>query len=306
MVCTSGFFASGQSYNDFPDSIAIWNTVGNNVFTNAEYEFRFGLYADTVINSTSYSKVYRLTDTTLNNPQAVYFGAIREDENRRVYFLMPGFDESILYDFAAVPGDTIRYQTGGALCGDTFAFWPQTSHYLFVTSIDSIQLENNEYRKKLNLQGEIMTDQWVEGIGSISWFGLFNPIISDIALCGDSYSFACFRQNYETIYLNNVNCGTCYCNILLSLSDIFDNRDDQLSIFPNPSENEIKIEVVNGREDRYNVQVFNMSGQVIYPKTYMHGGFMKLCMQHIPAGQYILVVRDMDDRLVREGKLVIF
>jgi hypothetical protein len=304
VICSLGFFANGQSYHNFPDSNAIWNIVGDNVFTNAEYEFRYGLYGDTVINSKSYSKVYSLFDTTLINPNSTYFGAIREDVNRKVYFLKPGYEETILYDFSAQIGDTIWYQIGGALCGDTFAFWPQTPHYLVVSTIDSILLENNEYRKKWNLNGEFMADHWVEGIGSISWFGLFNPIISDIALCGDSYSFACFRQNYETIYIDNVNCGTCYCNIILSYEDIFDNRDNKLSIFPNPAENEMVIIFLNA-DGPYNIQIFNMTGQNVYTRTEVHEDYLKIPVSTLQSGQYILIVSNRNKEIVREGKLIV-
>jgi len=82
VVCSLGYLANGQSYHSFPDSNAIWNTVGDNVFTSAKYEFRFGLYADTVINTVTYSKVYCLCDTTLINPASTYFGAVREDADK--------------------------------------------------------------------------------------------------------------------------------------------------------------------------------------------------------------------------------
>lgn len=304
VIFSSAFFVRSQTYHSFPDSNAIWNTVGDNVFTNAQYEFRFGLSGDTVINSISYSKVYRLFDTTLINPNSSYFGAIREDFDRKVYFLKPGYAETLLYDFSAQIGDTIWYQIGGACAGDTFAFWPQTPHYLVVSDIDSILLENNEYRKKWNLNGEFMADSWVEGIGSISWFGLFNPFISDIALSGDGYSFACFRQNYETIYLDNVNCGTCYCNIILSYDDILDNRDNALSILPNPAENEMGIIFLNA-DGPYNVQILNMTGQNVYTRTEVREHYIKIPLSTLQSGQYILFVSDEKNSIVSEGKFII-
>jgi len=304
MMYSSCFHANGQMHYNFPDSNAIWNTVGDNVFTNAEYEFRFGLSRDTVINDNTYSKVYYLLDTMLVTPLSNYFGAIREDENKKVFFLKPGFDETILYDFSMEAGDTIWYQTGGALCGDTFSFWPQTPHYLTVNSIDSILLWNNEYRKQWNLSGQLMTDHWVEGIGSISWFGLFNPIISDIALCGDEYSFACFRQNYETIYLDNANCGTCYCTVLLSYNDIFDNRDNKLSIFPNPAQDGIFIHFLDGIGP-YEVQLFDLSGRNVFTRTGIHEDHLMIRVTGFQSGQYLLVVRNKDKRLIREGKLIV-
>jgi hypothetical protein len=300
----AAIFAQAQSYHPFPDSNAIWNTTGNNVFTNAKYEFRYGMCGDTVINSKTYSKVYSLVDTILVNPLSTYFGAIREDADKKVWFLMPGYDETILYDFSAQPGDTIRYQTGGALCGTNITFWPQTPHYLTVVSIDSILLENGEYRKRWHLSGGIMSDQWVEGFGSIFWFGLFNPLISDIALCGDSYDFACFRQNYETIYLNNTNCGTCYCNIILSSSDIFDNHDSRLTISPNPADNEIEISF-SDHNGPYCVRILDLKGRQVAVKTEIHTDNQRISTSALLAGEYVVMVCNGKNEIVRQGKLMI-
>lgn len=293
-----------QTYHPFPTSGAIWNTVGDNVFTNAGYEFRFGVYGDTVIDAETWTKVYSIFDTVLISETAVYFGAIREDASRKVWFLQPGFETTILYDFGAEPGDTIWYPYGGALCGDTFGFWPQTPHYKTVVSVDSLLMASGEYRKRWNMAGSGIAGQWIEGIGSISWFGLFNPLISDIALCGDSYDFACFVQDGEVLYVNNVNCETCFCSVILSWSDLFDNRDNRLAIFPNPARSEIVVSFISG-EGPYNLMIADMTGREIWSAAGVRSEEVKIEVSTYRAGQYILFVRDRNNQVVRQGKFIV-
>ena len=58
-----------------------------------------------------------------------------------------------------------------------------------------------------------MWDTWIEGIGSIEFYGLFFPLLSDMTLCGDFYQFACFKHNDTTLYLDNPNCERCFYNL---------------------------------------------------------------------------------------------
>lgn len=304
VISLSCLLAAGQAYQPFPDSCSIWNSVGKNVFSSALYEFRFGLCGDTVINGYTWSKVYNLVDTTLVSPGSSYFGAIREDAGRKVHFLCPGFDEMVLYDFSALPGDTLWYQTGGALCGDTFTFWPQTPHYRVVASVDSILLQNNEYRKRWNLTGGSMNDQWVEGIGSISWFGLFNPVISDIALCGDSYGFACFRQNGETLYLNNTNCSTCYCSVILADDLLPAKQPGKFAVVPNPAGNEFRLET-DGTLGPYSIRLIAQDGRPVFERTGQTEPCLDVSVRDFPPGHYILIVTGPDQRRIGEAKVIV-
>jgi hypothetical protein len=293
------------SYHPFPVSGAIWNMIGDNVFTNAKYEFRFGVYGDTVINDLAYSKIYSLYDTTLMNPESTYFGAVREQEDKKVYLLMPGFDETILYDFGAEEGDTIGYGIGGALCGDTYEFWPQIDHYQVVTTIDSIPLLNGEYRKRWHLTGNLWGgEQWIEGIGSINWFGLFNPLISDIALCGDSYSFACFKLNDEILYLDNINCGTCFCTNILSVEDIFNNRDQRLMIYPNPAREELIIDFLDA-PGPYGICISGNDGRRVREFWDVREKIVHCPVYDLPAGFYMVSLTDSNGKKLRSGKLVV-
>ena len=86
--------AIAQEYFPFPDSNAAWNTVGHNIFSGFQWNFRYAVYGDTTINSVEYHKVYKMFDSTFLNPNSTYFAAIRENQNRQVFCVIPGFEET--------------------------------------------------------------------------------------------------------------------------------------------------------------------------------------------------------------------
>ena len=61
---TIGKKTFSQVYFPFPDSNAAWNTVGHNIFSGYQWNFRYAVYGDTVINSIEYHKVYEMFDST--------------------------------------------------------------------------------------------------------------------------------------------------------------------------------------------------------------------------------------------------
>ena len=70
-ILISGCQSFSQNYFLFPDSNAIWNTIGDNMFSGDEFRIRYGLFGDTVINSTLYNKIYDLHDTNLIHPYSL-------------------------------------------------------------------------------------------------------------------------------------------------------------------------------------------------------------------------------------------
>ncbi len=208
--------STGQNYHPFPDSNAIWSTEGENVMWLSHYRFRFGIFGDTMINGYQYHKIYSLYDSTLMNSLSVYYAAVREDNERKVWVNHPDFGESILYDFKMNTGDTIWYTTGGVVAGNQMTFLSQ-NHYKVVSAIDSVLLLNNQWRTRWTLVSDMMTDIWIEGLGSIVWFGLFNPLVSDYVLNGDGYQFTCFKQDNQVLYLDNPYCSSCFCTLITGM-----------------------------------------------------------------------------------------
>lgn len=216
---------NGQSnvYHPFPDSNAYWNASVTNVFHPMYLDhIWFGLNGDTLINNKVWHKVMALADSTLSHPDTYYYRGIREDD-KRVYTINYWGEESILYDFNLQLGDTITYT------------YPELK-YRVATYIDSVQLQNGEYRKRFvfaDTAGNIgFTDTVIEGIGSVLNTGLFFPLVFAMATNGTSFHFNCFKQNEEVYYLNSMECDHCFCQLLSAVTE--SEAAAGMRVWPNP------------------------------------------------------------------------
>lgn len=293
----------------FPQDSAMWNIVGDNMFSFDTWRFRYGQIGDTLIEATDadtsyvYSKIYSLYDSTLSSPNSTYFAALRTTADNKVYVVLPGYEECLLYDFSLEVGDTAWYPVGGGLCYNEVSFWLQ-DHYKYVTSIDSILLENGEYRKKWTLQGDIISDVWVEGIGSIVWYGLFNPLISDIALCGDDYGVACIKDHTTVLYLENPLCEKCFCSLLTGIEDALDSEDAPLLFYPNPVSEKLSIEMsLYSGETR--IVIYNSLGQSVYRGNMLPGETLQVDVSQWQKGIYYIKVQG-ENMPAAGGKLLVY
>ncbi|MDD2550524.1 MAG: T9SS type A sorting domain-containing protein [Bacteroidales bacterium] len=293
-----------QEYNPFPKSNAIYHTAGDNCFNDSIWSFKYAIYGDTIINSLTYSKVYEMYDTTLLHPKSNYFAAVRENDSKQVFVLFPWFDEFILYDFNLEVGDTIWYELGGGLCYNNMFFEPIT-HYKVVDEIDTILLENGEYRKSWSLLGGIEKSTWVEGIGSIYWYGLFDPLISYIYLCGDDYQFACFKQNDTVLYLNNPFCENCFCNFTSSGVTTGIPPTNILTVFPNPTKGVISVRINSNYSSNYKLSITYNTGLKIIEKNIRANQEIELDLGNYARGLYLVQVFDENGKLLETQKVVV-
>jgi hypothetical protein len=271
--------------------------VGDNSITNQTWRFRYGLIGDTTISTTdidttyTYSKVFNLYDSTLTNPNSTYFGALRKTEDKKVYVLLPGFEEALLYDFTLEIGDTIWYAIGGSLCYSDISFTAE-DHYKVVTAIDSTQLENGETRKRWHLEdypNGVMTDIWVDGIGSVVWYGLFNPLINDVTLCGDNYDFACMKEEDVVVYLNNPHCEECFCQLMTSVDENITTENNHLYLYPNPASGIITLEL-DKRFGEADIFIYHSTGQCVYRKAHDSSSNIEVDVSTWHAGVYFVKV----------------
>jgi len=293
-----------QEYFPFPDTNAAWNTVGDNEITGGEWHFRYAVSGDTVINSMVYSKIYKMYDSTILHPNSTYFAAIRENDNKQVFCLISGFPESILYDFNLDIGDTIWYNIGGGLCYNDVDFWVE-SHYKMVMGIDSFLLDNNTYRKSWTLEGALWEHTWLEGIGSINWYGLFNPLISAIALCGDSYQFACFKQNDIVLYLDNPFCEKCFCQLYTGIEKHKNYDRPLINIFPNPSKSKIIIQFNEPVPTKYLMVIYNATGNKMDERIIHNSQIFDLSVSHYASGLYTLQIFNFERQRIGSEKFII-
>ncbi|HRY33941.1 MAG TPA: T9SS type A sorting domain-containing protein [Bacteroidales bacterium] len=281
MPCTA------QNYHPFPDSNAIWSTEGQNAFTVSHYRFRYGVWGDTTIGGQDYKKVYALYDSTLLNPLSVYYAAVREDNQRKVWVLHPDYGEHLLYDFKMQLGDTIWYNLGGYVAGNQM-FYNLQDHYKVVSAIDTVMLLNNQWRKRWTLVSDMMTDTWIEGLGSIVWFGLFNPLVSDYVLNGDMYQFTCFKQNNQVLYLDNPYCSSCFCTLITGLEHPKP-AENGLKLYPVPAATVISVSLPRPL-NHATITVYNSLGQPVrsFP---LEGETAVLDIAGFQSGVYFIQIR---------------
>jgi len=295
--------SKAQTYFNFPESNAVWNAVGSNMFTQEEWHFRYAVFGDTVIDGVGYSKLYSMYDSTLLHPQSTYFAAIRENEDKQVFCLLPDFPEAMLYDFGLEPGDTMFYNIGGGLCYGDVMFWPQ-DHYRVVMEVDSMLLLNNTYRKSWVLSGSLGFQTWLEGIGSINWFGLLNPLISDIALCGDSYQFACFKQNETVLYLDNPFCDHCFCSLLTGIEQQSTESNNGILVFPNPAKGSFTVQIQTIPSSVNRLEIIDLTGRKHMVQLFT-GNETSLSTDRMSQGIYIIRVVDASERVIGMSKIII-
>jgi hypothetical protein len=294
----------GQDYFPFPDTNSAWNTVGDNDFTSDEWHFRYAVFGDTIINSTLYTKIYKMYDSTILHPNSTYFAAIRENENKQVFCLIPGFSESILYDFNLNVGDTIFYNIGGGLYHNEVDFWDE-NHYKIVSEKDSMLLLNNQYRRKWVYEGTMGYQTWIEGIGSISWYGLFNPLITAMLLNGDGYQFACFKENDTVLYLNNMFCDQCFCQLYTGLEEQNIRNEKSITLFPNPACDKITIQINETYNSICKLEIFDLFGKKQIEKTISFNNEIEIELENLKDGIYLIKIYSLDKKLLGIKKLVI-
>lgn len=299
---------SAQDYFPFPENNAIWNIKYSNTWEGND-EIRYGISGDTIIEDVSYHKVYLLKDSTLIHPESTYYCGLRE-ESKRIYVkfdhldndLLFDLDEQLLYDFNLNVGDSIKYNFGGFIYkynGQICFSHVSDTFYRKVILIDTVSLFNGSQRRHYVLEKtdgfQCFNEEWIEGIGSCVWNGLFNPFVVDLPTNGDGWSPICFKVDDEVVYLDNPDCGKCFCKEYTGVIDVDSKFHSELP-YPNPAnnilvfkfppystnkqnENTIKIRDINGRllqeihanSDLYEVNISDFPNGVYIFETINNG-----------------------------------
>ncbi len=289
-------FVRGQTniYHSFPDTNAIWSDDWN---AGGQSHHKFGIHGDTVLNGVIYKKIYSLYDTTLTNPNSAYYAAIRE-QNKKVYTVIDNSNEIVLYDFNLLVGDTMTYYYSMMFTVevDTFS--------RVVSKIDSIILLDGNYRKRYYLDGIgycDVNDTIVEGIGSISWKGLFNPLEKGICTCGYSFHFSCFKQNDNALYMNNAICNWCFCELFTDVSDIADLGS--FSFSSNPFTSQTTLYFSDNVNDATLI-IYNTNGQKVKQVENISGQTIAIQRDNLASGLYFIRLTKNNKDFIT-GKLAI-
>jgi len=202
---------------------------------------------DTIINDTSYKKIYyRDLQITENGPPfqatGIYslFGFVRDDSiNKKVYTRVlntsndcPANEDYLLFDFNLQIGDTAR-------------FCIRPTFYNFIVQDIYTTGEFGFYTKAfMDSEG----DQLYEGIGSN--YGLFEQMLAPFKKNNEKYILHTFLYYY---------CRESPCSLLVS-STLF-TESSVINFSPNPAKTSISL-IGDKKREINSVRIYNQLGQV--------------------------------------------
>jgi len=217
----------------FPQKNAIWKeahtTIAGPILRH------FALCGDTVINSTTYSRVVQLQlDSTGQVSGKNYVGAIRSGGPIVRFIADLEVDENTLYDFSLQAGDTIQVK-------------PWFGDFPIVRAVDSVRTEDlaGQLRKVIyfhpGYEGAPV-EFWMEGIGSS--YGLLGRAADPFPDYG--FDLLCFQQGNTYLNLTLIEC------FLPEVPDCgFSNTTDTMplpvTVSPNPSNKDITVSIPEDR-----------------------------------------------------------
>jgi hypothetical protein len=296
-----------QEYLPFPDSNAVWKVYQmpyppDEPWTAAHYDYIS--LGDTVVEEMQYTKLFKVNYNLYCSQisDTLYFGAYRNDlPNKTVYFYQ-GNEEKILYNFSLGIGDTIP-----------FTYFIETDGEMVVCNIDSIELENGEYRKQFTYefldQEETCLYQVVEGIGFLG--GLLEPMSTSAELMNSI--LLCYHENDSLVYTNpwwevwgynecEIEEDTCIINQMTKIRL----SDNIASIIPNPITSTAILVFSNMAEtdNTYSISIYNTIGKEVITLKNLHDGELIINSGEIIPGIYIYVLKQKN-LIVQTGKIVV-
>jgi hypothetical protein len=245
-----------QEFQILPKQDAEWIVVEikREDIPDADYTYDFCKYfinGDTLINEKTYHKLY--CDDLKGNIEL--YGCIKIDEEKKQVIyrtnnkLLPEITcnddkEVVLYDFSFDKiGDKIPYGCNGSL-NET------------IIAIDTLTINQNQF-KRYNLNGSpILGDYWIEFIGSTR--GVLAPI-TDIPTCGCylKQELVCFKYK-GILYYKSENYTDCSNPIISAINE--KKSDEVFRIFSNPANGVIYI---HANKEIVRLELYSLSGQLI-------------------------------------------
>lgn len=244
--------AQTNVYHPFPDTNAVWRmdwyTGTTGMCKDVFYfhsAFQYTMGGDTLINSFTYKKIYRSGYTVCSPFYNTYYGGLRQDTaNKKVYFLRSGFSDTLIYNFNAQVGDTVR------LADCTGLYGSDVGYNFVVTSIDSV-IVGSKYHKRFN-DSNAPNSSMIEGVGSNCGLLEGNMPYS----LEQTLYLICFSHNSD-IYPSS----STSCPLLVADIQDYNTNEGYIKVFPNPFSDFLTIE---SAEIPGVVSIRNILGELIF------------------------------------------
>ena len=178
----------------------------------------------------------------------------------------------LIYDFSMIPGDSI-------LIFDPNSTLPDSSGYFYLDSIVLTPFITDSRRVfYLSSADGFGSAKWIEGIGSTS---LVN---SASGVADSTFELTCYFKDGIQFYGSALYTlyGSCEIEDYLSTDELSYSRE--LSVFPNPTRNEINV--VSNSESYKRLTIFNTHG-VMLQSIPINRKEQKIDINMLPVGLYI-------------------
>ncbi len=228
---------------------AVWYYDQSDFVTppNTDY-FKFSKIGDTIINGDS-AKILKEEYFAFNytSSDKIY---MKSDSNRVYLFVPPTNSFELIYNFDAVPGDTIH-----VYCGFEF-FLQNSSIDIVIDSVSFMDINGNLMKVQHVSQHYTENDEFsMNGdiIENIGWTGFMFPLHSwaDPPTGG---KLRCFQNDRIGLFkISNVDCD--YINAVESKSN-----HELIKILPNPTKGKIKIQANNIKK----IEITGINGKFVY------------------------------------------
>lgn len=276
---------SAQNFVQFPDSNARWTNGYFTLNTSTQFYYyelantvKFCLSAeDTLIDHQLYSKI------NYCGPISAYFGALRDTAGQ--VFLVPADSSKpfLIYDFNALPGDTIQdvyslefgnYQPALA---PRFELVSTTWNPLIVQQVDTVITSRGAQRILYLGTGAAM---WIEGIGNsqgLFWDPFGNISNFQIRMECMSMGDSLYYQGVDHLPYPSALAGPC--DLSFSLTEA---KSQEWGVYPNPSKGELNLSNFEPGE----LKVLSLDGQLLEVRSIPAQA--QIDLNHLPRGLYIL------------------
>jgi hypothetical protein len=260
LLMAGGVTVQAQEYLPIAQKGNEWHTFETGIWQINNYVNWCS--GDTLIEDARYMKIMG----TVNDSYPIFYTLLREEDGKVWKRYSIAHPETLLYDFTASVGDTLRI-------GD-FA------EEMVLDSISMVQIGDVDRRKFwFGLEYDDMgkpraKETWVEGVGSdygLLWSGYYG--IPDGWHC-----LLCFHQYGELVW-QNPEYNTC----TYPYDAVNENKDSEISVYPNPGNNTLNI--CTALQNAC-VEVYDMNGRMIYGKEITEN-VTSINAEGWPSGTYI-------------------
>lgn len=281
--------APAQTYHPLPTQNAYWTVYEWDENRLVYDDLVYTVDGDTLVNSLTYTKVYRLTDhptiyDTIRNLHCL----MRQDvAAKKIWFIRSYLGETIEklgYDLSVNVGDTV------SLPAFKYAWDVDSLYVLMAKDINSVGLLNGTFR---TYYAFVLASDGGHLLGYIEGIGCFGNAFPDRYYYWDPFhqSFTmCMHENGNYLWpANTFPVDTTHCGFnLVGTNNLTENI---IKLYPNPANNYCVLELP---KTTYNaeVSVLDLLGKpILWLKPISSSEFVNLDVSKIPSGIYLLTLK---------------